>query len=386
MWPANARIPLCIVISLFSVGARESQADELSDRQSYVFAGIHHERQKLSSGVFVGKGTRYLSGRDGEYEVPVKVFCAFDFTETLFRFDRDELWTVSTVPKIPLKPGQTVAQPNVTLEFPDRSRQFLHTIVRSYKTSEYVGVFRVGELAMSKVPVERWPAPSCNPFDIRTVGLHNAFSINTDKDLEAMLGPYSSQPASEIVDEGNGILRLDWSLPYNHRRRLWVDQKRGFGITRLEVQRKVREAWLAPSVVNTVTWEQVSDIWVPSSFVFEHRQAAKADGFVPILRYQYDFEWQVVNGAVPPKYFTPAGMDLPKGTIVRNTLGPKTIIEEVVGYPDEPVVTLGEEGEPRDAAPSPLRVGLIVSNVALIVLIAAILGARTYLSRRKAES
>jgi hypothetical protein len=107
MRPPHARfsIALCIVISLLGIGGTGANADELSDRQSYVFAGIHHERQKLTSGVFVGKGTRYVSGRDGQYQVPVKVFSAFDLAKDEFRFDRDELLRVSTVPVVPLQPG-----------------------------------------------------------------------------------------------------------------------------------------------------------------------------------------------------------------------------------------------------------------------------------------
>ena len=161
------------------------------------------------------------------------------------------------------------------------------------------------------------------------------------------------------ADEGNGVFRVDWTAtPITHMT-WWIDTSRGFTSIRLERRYRLPELgeteWRDPHETHDVTWEQIDDVWVPSTYrVFKQLELTPDKPpkptdykYTPRYRkftYRYTFQWESVNETVDERYFDYEDFDVPDGTYVADARSGELEILEVVGNP----VT-----EPRDLSRSP---------------------------------
>ena len=137
---------------------------------------------------------------------------------------------------------------------------------------------------------------------------------------------------------------------------------------------------------------------MPSSFVLEQRMpppavrpgAIGADrGTVSI--YEHNITWDSVNKPLPASLFTIDDLQCEAGTIVVNELDPRrTIIERVIGVPDEKVRDfVGRPIDKGTTAPDELgtpmrrfRIGFVLLNIFALILLCAIWGWRMLIRRR----
>lgn len=347
------------------------------ERAQFVFAGMRQERERLSRSVYTAHGTRHCKDREGEYDVPLKVFCAFDESLKSFRFDREELFPVDRTPlPVPLQKNQTVPAPKV-LRFGSTERAFQSSNIKLYRKADHCAYFRSGELSIQKLPPDREAPFLSNPFDVRAVGLFNRFSLDRGDAFNDLADRILSRLPDEAVDETQGIVRLVWRLPKDHRRVMWIDETKGFGIIRSEVQAKDGHdptGWGAPLSVNSVTWKRMSEVWVPDTFAFECRTAygrGPVNEGINVCRYTYAFDWQQVNGPVSNAYFTVEDFQAPRNTLIINSLGPNPIAEKLVGVTDFTPTELDPAPIPvEDLPPTRWRLWLIVVNAVVVCALA----------------
>ena len=85
--------------------------------------------------------------------------------------------------------------------------------------------------------------------------------------------------------------------------------------------------WLPPLFETTATWQKVSGVWVVKTFFARENFLGRTSEL------ELSFDWESVNGVVPPAYFTVESIELKQGDSIIDARSVGPGIVEKIGYP-----------------------------------------------------
>ena len=268
---------------------------------------------------------RYVSDdpKLGRLDGPVKIFSAFDFDADRLRFDRTE----------PIREGKIVtpgAGTQKTWAPKIAGGQLIQ--LKDQTISHILDIFQVRQGGLNP-----GAEASIKPLDVRGFGLFYWASLASypATTYPQTLEYLEKEKPEEVVEERSGIWRIVWTFPevdtVTARRTVWLDQKAGFSPIRMELKYRATAMpagqW-KPTLESETTWAEVAGVWVPrTDHVVASHSAPTMDS------YELSFDWEMVNGVVPPETFTLAGLKLKPGyQVVDNSLGREIVVGKVGKY------------------------------------------------------
>ncbi len=289
-----------------SVGcAVELQAEQDPKRLArYLLSGVRSERERLQRGVVHAHGRKVIDSSAGKprtesnrLEGEVIVFCAFDASKGLLRFDRTE--------------------PEPVAGGAGSSRSWHPQIFggKYVRTPDQQMRWHVGN---DRVEVHGIKEPNIGnmvrPFDVRVLGLVALPTLREGREFPSVMELYDSYATAdtEVVLEKAELYKLRWVLDKKTdvQAVLWLDEKRGFSPVRYEFRDRQgaesRILWLSE-----VSWSRLAGVWVPKSARLESRSTPPS-----ITTYEFAFDWKSVNEPLDERLFTIEGMDLKHGTYI----------------------------------------------------------------------
>ena len=315
---------LLLACSLASVPAKSSADSEDLKRYDFLIKGMDDQRQRLRTGMYRING-RYISEstETGRLDGPVKIFSAFDFDADKFRFDRTGPIREGKVPPAPLGAD---ARSSWTLKM--RGGRMIRLKDRNISNGDDSMQVRIGSMN----PMVQ---NDLRPLDVRAFGLFYWQSMSSfpATPYPKFLEYYERDQADEVVEERRGIWKITKTFPtylgHTSRRILWIDQKAGFSPIRLELRQRDDSmpagTWSAPDFESETTWIEIAGVWVPKT-----ARIVDDPGTAKVASYEFPFDWEMVNGVVPPETFTLAGLKLKPGyQVVDDTLGRDVIVGSI---------------------------------------------------------
>ncbi len=295
---------------------------DIAKQYEFLIKGMDDQRQRLRTGMYRASGRFVSESLDvGRLDGPLTIFSAFDFDTNKFRFDRTE----------PIRQGR-VSPPGLdkrsswTMKM--RGGRMIRLQDRHISNTDGSFQVRIGSLIPG---VEN----DVKPLDVRGFGFFywNDLSSFPATPYEKTLEYLEREKPEEVVEEGRGIWKVTKTFPEESRRTLrrvlWFDQNSGFSPIRMELRIRVSsmpaDYWPEPNLESETTWVEIAGVWVPKT-------ARVVDmGDAPsIQRYELSFDWEMVNGMIPPETFTLAGLKLTPGyQVVDDTLGREIIVGSI---------------------------------------------------------
>ncbi|HEX7375758.1 MAG TPA: hypothetical protein VF278_01535 [Pirellulales bacterium] len=341
-------LPLILVVAS-TLGAARAASEA-----NQVWLGVKDGRERLHSGIYRAAG-RTKSG--GEANVDdlngeVTIFCAFDDSAGMLRFDR-----VCPVRWLPGAPGPK--------DSPSKEQVAKFEVRYIGAPSQSMTWTSLGMGVVVSPPGKRSADESqALPFDVRQLGLITTIHSSQPHSFDELWRSWSERPIQQVAREADGIVRLTWGDRGDDaewRVRRWIDTAHGYTIIRSEHEERAIQAagaaeWPAPHLIAEVSWVQVSAVWVPTAFVL-HRQS-RTD--------ELSFDWESVNEDIPNGLFTAKGLGVDPWTLVTDVRLGKPII---VGHVEEPPLPPPSPSKGRAAWFYPV----IVVNVVVLALIAMVM-------------
>ncbi len=368
------RVSLLIVLVILPVAASARPPNGDTDPAvltRHLIHGMISQRERLKTGVFHATGkSSVVTVLPKPLEGEVRVYCAFDYDQGLYRFDRSEPGLVTRVEGPPTsKEDDPNKHPRVT-----KAEVYSFKSIRTPAGMTWWVSGSGDHQAVVQAPGKRLP-PQIGLFDIRALGVADTGSLERHVMFSEIAAVLLSRPPAKVSQDGPHVWRIDWHvLPKNGptivRTSLWVDES-NFTPIRLEHHNgkgpTEASGWEPPMMVSEVAWREINQVWVPKTFSIKD---VKRNG---VNSCDLDLMWESVNQPVPAKVFTVEGLELKKGTQIVDTQLGKPIITSVVGGgPIPPII------EPPGHRPS-WHI-LAVAAVVLTALAAVIV----YRHRRKA--
>ncbi|MBN2021946.1 MAG: hypothetical protein JW809_04065 [Pirellulales bacterium] len=278
-------------------------------------------RDRLVSGVFriTGKDDRAVNAGAMKKTRAVNCFCAFDHSKDLFRWDRDTGEVVVAHQCEPVKQDFNLALMAIFIRRPEF-------------TLHYFNGNSVDEVYQRSASAT--PCPEVAPFDVRCLGL--AFNGTLDRyyPFARLFKACHDQRIVEVT-ETDGISRVvsSPSADSNVFFTTWFNQKQGCSPIRTELRMGAMSS--PPIQRSETTWKETHGVWVPATFVGEDYDSA---GKAPTREMEWTFQWESVNGLVPDRHFTAAGMGLPPETrIVSDESGKRVVLGTIGGAAPVPM-------------------------------------------------
>ena len=158
-----------------------------------------------------------------------------------------------------------------------------------------------------------------NTLDVRNFGLAyytDLFSVDTR--YEDTLGHYQAESPVVAERRDDGMVHLQWKLKEaGLLRDLWVDGKRGFWPTRMEL-RMLNDPDAPPFSTNDLQVRQEGDVWVPVRYVCRSGDEVR----------ELDFTWKSINQEIDSGQFHYKSFDMNGVKLVSDTrLGDSIILE-----------------------------------------------------------
>ena len=312
---------------------------------TFIIQGWTEARDRLRSGVFTVRGRQFASGT-GKYpslDVPIEIFCAFDYDRDVFRYDGRKPQRVSTDKVRTEKEAAQRAKGPGLLSFVERD------IIEKYARgpTQAITWCSVNPNTVGFHPVSfsmrgKWMLP---PFDVRIVGLGLWDTVVEGRSYSDLRESLSKWEMEDAADEGGGQYRCVWISVQTEfrkeemRHRVWFDERQGFAPVRSEfrITRAAIPGFPAEDSLHQesdATWACIHEVWVPKTFSIrlfingscrERRDSA--------------FEWNSVNEPVDSQLFELAAMELPpQARIFDDRLGAPVIIGRVRDFQIAPPV------------------------------------------------
>lgn len=351
----------------FLWGSLNASADDRSNALAlHLISGMKDQRERLQSGSFRAQGKYIdLHSVEGKVEGEITIFSAFDYRKDLFRFDRSEPVRKSKDFKlagVPATPDQlkSLAQNNAG------------KLIRSGNKNVYTNIgTRAAEITESAVP----PTRPISAFDVRTVGLLFWLDYEKFSSLDEVLANWERSVISNVIRAQDGLWKLD-CIQGNESKilcSLWIDETRGFIPVKCEVRmmlgddQRPREI---PTYTTEVSWDKVSDVWVPVSVKnVRHLRRQKDTTDYRTTSYDLTFEWEGVNNEVSDKNFDLEGLGLQRDTAIVDKRSGSPIVTKLWGRSDALVNAKRPMADRPHSFLTPRIVGLIFVNCILVILV-----------------
>jgi hypothetical protein len=365
---------IVLVACTLSTAAAQDEPPETEGRR--ILEAAVQARYELRSGIFRATGSKTVKGDDTHPPldgVPLDVFCAFDWSARKFRFDSAMPFYVQINRQLP----RTREQPHLDPNAPRVEIDAFEVVrVRQARTPDYaVDWMGHGDQSLNAVLIMAPEKPFRHsdlsyPLDARAMGFLDNVSFEAGRTLDELGAVLPGQLVSHVERQADGKMRL--TTPFDiipdtdfddSKRLIYIDVQNGHTPVRLELheERYRRRGLDGPSQLAEVSWIVVNGVWVPRRFLSKLANIT-SDGKVMEQTYEYDFEWESVNEAVPDDLFTyKTFQGLPKGTPVYDVRDGRKKIE-TIGMP--PPAAL--------APPSGIssRLWLVAANLIVLAILA----------------
>lgn len=350
-----------------------ASAADMADKQAlgrYLIDGMTAERLKLHRGVYRCVGKWKMDREGGAQIRSFRVFSAFDDEAGLYRFDRaqdfpilsNEATTIDEYKRRAREP-QGANAPGIPCLMDIR---YFRTPTKSALWQWLKG----SDSAASAVSIRAADSEEIPGFldtlDVRGIGLYTWFYLVDDVALATALDPLRNGSIEDVAGGDSSEKRVT-VVSENKKRRtvLWIDESRGFTLSRLEDHYLDKDGnWLPPDYINETKWEIRSGIWVPEECAVINKARAKGDRAYGERENRWDmvFNWEDVGSPLREELFSARGLDPPKGTLVIDYRSAPPILEEVIGEPN----LVAKRAPPTVRRPLLL---LVVINGAVILLL-----------------
>ena len=364
---------LCAMLAAFAVGVNLGEnaatasllSQEEIETATIQLQGMKEARSRLSTGVFRAHGLESESGSDhGDFSAEVEIFCAFDFVEGMFRFDRSRPTKPSSMAKrqYPDAPDRKQERTTEELRIVKYIEKPEHCILWSNRTPQMV--FRK--------TLEDRPVAFVRPFDVRSLGTILIVDVANFLRLEEICTYLFEQELIEATMEESGLYRLVWEFGPSGSlvRTIWLNPTEGYTPVRLELRSKPGEL----KQRSEVTWVEIGATWVPDTFMIEQRKPDDT-----LKRIELAFDWESVNGQISQELFTEAGLDLPpkKTQIISKELGKPVVLGRVGDRAVQPL----PESEPTAES----RWSMFLAYTAIMLAIVCVVSIGIWRQRAKAS-
>jgi hypothetical protein len=302
------RARIMVLVSLLSIGFSVPvvRAAAPSEDAGYLLTGLRDSRQRLRSGVFRATGRLTNDFKEDQpLDGDVEIFCAFDIDRKLVRFDRRQ----------PVR----WADP--------REKAASRPMARFIATAEQSVHFDENTPRLFIRPASAKPSSLVHPWDVRSIGLVPENSMH--EPFDDIFELYVGLPGANVTRDADQTCRITWIDVRkwgDTLHALWIDESRGFTPVRYECRDRrpsqgaaLDAPWPAALSTNELTWQEFSGVWVPTAMSLENHGARRGRE-----RFDLTFDWEVVNGPVPAKYFDPVSFNAP---------GDWRVIDERLGRP-----------------------------------------------------
>jgi len=384
--PLRGAFVLGLVIFGLPADAATPQERDPQKLAQFLLAGMKDGRDRLRTGVFKAQGRVVKQNARGDgVEGEVDIFSAFDYELGLLRFDRTEpaKWRVPGFKSAPSRtpaakkqaPIPSIPDPSLPVDIvlTKAIGKWVRTPSHTIRWVPPQDLGRVRSYTMIGIgPPNKSPIKEASPFDVRTLGLLYWHALAVGEPFDQIYGATVGRHYVEVDVESRGLHRIR-SQDAQITTTTWLDETKDFAPVRLEL-RYPRAPGAAgrpnePVMVSEVGYEQVSGVWVPTSYRIEDH-IGKGNQ----LSYEFTLVWESVNQPVPPVYFTAEGFGVPKGTnVIDDRLGKPIITGKLDVTPALP--------EFRPQSQGRFHWSTVVAAVA--GLTACVLGGWSYRSRRR---
>lgn len=290
-------IAICLVLigHAFSSAVAQNSKGEREKTTDFVLAGLRDNRQQMQRGSFRVTGQLSFDFGAEPRRGPVEIFCAFDWSNDLLRFDRTE----------PDQMPSQGARP---------SALWGGKIARNRTT---VDIWLLNDTSVVTSPSDKRLPEQVRPFDVRGVGLYSWITGSSfETTFDRLMTFYSeNRPVQVTVEDGvyHFVVIQDAKKYAEMKLDVWIDGTKGYSPIRLERRfRTYKESntkWPEPDSVSETTWAQIQGVWVPSTWKIDQRRQGKIK-----KAYALSFEWEAINSALDARLFTKEGFNLEKGT------------------------------------------------------------------------
>ncbi len=335
----------------------------VSEKRSYLIAGMRSEREKLRSGHVVLKGEHWRKSMElGEFRIPVRFEVAFDHDSRSVRFTQLDYAQYSTATMSPQEKASYWERADVPHGTGLNGVDWVAdpkggTVVH---TPMYDLHLAIGSPTVSRLPPGVSHRTTIKEWDIAAFGLMDWPCFAAEYHFHEILAEFETGlicHAVEMSPSGLSNLRLRADdTEYD----IWIDEKQG--MTPVSISRKELKDSMRESSRCDVSWKAISDVWVPVSF-----RISDLEGPDITQGYDLTLEWSVVNERLPLETFTPAGIDKDPNAVVADIRLGQIVIERV--FPKPLPDFASNRIEPIVPKSHSRRNWLILGNVFLIGMI-----------------
>ena len=340
----NIAFAALLTLSLLSdpLSSPSLQAREL-DTAEFVLKGMQDSRQRLVSGVCRIRGTRRQIDESRTTEEADDLFCAFDFPEGLYRFDR-------------LAPDEDgITEGGRSIRTPE------HIYYTYGINSEHIG-------GVMRDRVNSDTVGHIAPFDIRRVGLFNFVGPYWTTTFDDFCQGLRKGKLIDLSEEGQDVYRLTWAYEKAEvETTLWLDSTKGYSWIRYEVASQQVDS--EKTVIDT-SWDRIHGVWVPTAMRLanDHWDGSRDEA-------EWTIEWESVNEPVDENYFALSSFAPERRVAVfSKELGKPVVVEYTDG--SAPTGVLPGEPEPRRWWIA------LTSTILLVLLVTAVFAVRRLRHRR----
>ncbi|PQO27621.1 hypothetical protein C5Y96_19025 [Blastopirellula marina] len=362
------------IFCLFVAGVLQlptiSLGETTAELQQFIIAGMRTERQQLKSGAYTANG-KFSVKEPGSPAVSGEMSLKGFFDATQDKFRSDSKRPARTMPSADAKDKWNATSRKV-VSTPDMSLFYNENFDR-------LEVHQPGVLELSSMPNTE------GYLDVRVLGITSFSHLFKNRTIHDSFSELEKAPASECIDEGEGIYRIVWITgPEDRRFTIWVDTQNGFTPIRLQWQfYKIGSSgeWLDPFEVHEIGWRQSSSEWVPTSYRMNTQIALpsrskpdKLENGTPATReihYDLSFNWKSINEPLDDTLFEYESMELPVGT---SLVDARSGDRERLGTTG---VASGQPTAPEVRTRSPWVWLLVIGNVLFVIAVIAYFVARS---------
>jgi len=292
---------------------------EQRKRAEALWFAMKASREQIRSGVFSGKGTLVDADSGlGRLEGPVSVLCYFNFPERSLRFE-------STWPSRHFDVGDG----KITADTPWHTESPLQvTIITDGRAAEW----------NASVPASmhiKNAKSSGRTMDVRSFGLDSLSGYNGYHPFEVLARAFEGQMITGIsnVDDRGDVVRVVWMDEEKSlfRRTIWFNVAEGYTPIRKEVafHKGSADDWTEARIVHEVTWQRISDVWVPKTIAAMEYSSTPAEATTLHL----NLEWQKVNEQIPAGMLKDESIGITHSTLVVDHRLDKPVVTDLL-FPD----------------------------------------------------
>lgn len=261
------------------------------DKSFYLLLDEMKSRREIfKTGEFEVSGSKFERDKTyGDFKAETHAVCDFDIPNGRIRFDRRQ---------------QVRDYKN-----PDPKNGRLWSVGvwegQFFRTKRETTFLRKGDTSVHVQPPTAEDPHWAQPFDVRALGLHFSFEIESKLPFDTLWKNWHVTPNTEIVAEKNGIVKCVGKSDDGLKRTVWIDTARDYWPVRLEIQDRRRtadkkgiETYVALDA--TLTLDSFDGHWVPRHCTMER----------PWVVYDFELHWKSLNRPLDDARFTLESFDL----------------------------------------------------------------------------